>query len=171
MKTIDVEMNNVSAAFSLESDNDSRIQVLDLCSALEDYSAAVLDLNFTASIDAVFLSHQNDDHRVLIPFERRDSRVQILFTNITMLVTEYDVNLNNILIEHSDATQFKPLQLYEDKQYDLVLCDEQVLRTQKRETYREMCESTRLTNAQLILGLQRIKLRETLIILQHKLET
>lgn len=166
-KTIDVEMNNVTTALSLENDNDSRMQVLDLCLVFEDYSA---DLNLTASIDVVSLSHQDDDHRVLISFERRDSRAQILFTNITMLATEYDVNLNNILIEHSDATQFKSLRLYEDKQYDLVLCDEQVLRTQKREVYREMCEQTRLTNAQLILDLQRIKLDEILIILLHRLE-
>ena len=71
MKTIDVEMNNVTAALSLEGDNDSRMQVLDLCLAPEGYSAAVLDLNPTASIDAVSLSHQNGGHRVLIPFGRR----------------------------------------------------------------------------------------------------
>ena len=51
-----------------------------------------------------------------------------------MLATEHGVDMNNIPIEHPDAAKFKPLRLYEDKQYDLVLCDGQVLRTQKRET-------------------------------------
>ena len=171
MKTIGVELNDVTAALSLGGDNDSRMQVLDLCLAPGGYSAAVLDLNPTASIDAVSLPHQDGGHRVLIPFGRRDPRVQILFTDITMFATEYGVDMDNIPAEHPDAAKFQPLRPYEGKQYDLVLCDGQVLRTQKREGYREVCEPTRLTNAQLILGLQRIKPGGTLIILLHRLET
>ncbi len=50
-----------------------------------------------------------------------------------MLATEHGVDMDNIPTEHPDAAKFKPLRPYEGKQYDLVLCDGQVLRTQKRE--------------------------------------
>ncbi len=70
-----------------------------------------------------FLSLSDDAH----------PRVQILFTDITMLATEHGVDMDNIPTEHPDAAKFKPLRPYEGKQYDLVLCDGQVLRTQKRE--------------------------------------
>jgi 23S rRNA U2552 (ribose-2'-O)-methylase RlmE/FtsJ len=168
MKGIGFEMNNATGALSLGGDNGSCMQVLDLCVAPGGYSAAVLALNPTASIDAVSLPNHDGGHRVLIPFGRRDPRVRILFTDITMLATEYGVDLNNIPTGHPDAGKFKPLRPYEGKQYDLVLCDGQVLRTQKRKAYREVCEPARLTNAQLILGLQRIKPGGTLIILLHK---
>jgi hypothetical protein len=92
-------------------------------------------------------------------------------SDMTMLAAEYGVDVGNIPSDHPDAAHFKPFRPYDGKQYDLVLCDGQVLRTQEREGYREACEATRLTNAQLILGLQRIKPGGTLIILLHKLET
>jgi hypothetical protein len=78
----------------------------------------------------------------------------ILFTGITMLTSKYGVNLNDIPTDHPNAGKFKPLRPYEGKQYDLVFCDGQGLRTQKCRAYRE---AARRTNAQLTLGLQRIK--------------
>lgn len=171
MKEIGIEMNNVTGALTLGQDSDSNIQVLDLCMAPGGFSAAVLDLNPTASIHAISLPQQEGGHRVLLHLAPRDSRLRILFTDITMLAAEYGVDLVNIPCDHPDVAKFKPLRAYEGKQYNLVLCDGQVLRTQKRETYRERHEATRLTNAQLILGLQRIKPGGTLIILLHKLES
>ena len=98
---IGVEMNSVTAALPLGGDNDSRMQV---------------------SIDAVYLPTKMAA-TVLIPFGRRDPRVQILFTDIRMLATEYGVDLDNIPTDHPNAGEFKPLRPYEGKQYDLVLCD------------------------------------------------
>ncbi len=163
MKRIAFEMNNLTGALSLAGDEDSTMQVLDLCMAPGPYSAA--------SIDAICLAPEDGGHEVLIPFGPEDSRVCVLFMDITMLAAEYGVDMDSIPIDHPDAAMFKPLLPYQGKQYNMVLCDGQVLRTQKREAYREPCEPTRLTNAQLILGLQRIKPGGTLIILLHKLET
>lgn len=171
MKGIGFEMNNVTGALSLGGNDGSSIEVLDLCIAPGGYSAVVLNLNPTASIDAISLSHKDGGHGVLIPFGRYDPRVQILFTDITLLAAEYGVDMGNIPSDHPDAANFNSLRPYEGKQYGLVLCDGQVLRTHRREAYREGGEPTRLTNAQLILGLQRIKPGGTLIILLHKLET
>jgi hypothetical protein len=145
------------------------MQVLDLCMAPEGYSAAVFDLNPTASIDAVSLPDHDGGQRALNPFRRRDPRVQILFMDITMLATEYGVDLNNVPTDHPNAR--KCSSLYEGKQYDLFFCGGQVLRTQKCGAYRELCKAARFTNAQLTLGLQRIKPGRTLITLLHKLET
>ncbi|KAI9880240.1 MAG: hypothetical protein M1830_004584 [Pleopsidium flavum] len=172
MKRIAFEMNDLTGAISLADDEDSSItQVLDLCMAPGGYSAAILDLHPAASIDAICLPHQDGGHRVLIPFAPSDPRVHVLFTDITMLAPEYGVDMGSIPTEHPDAAKFKPLRPWKGKKYNLVFCDGQVLRTQTREAYREQCEPTRLTNAQLILGLQRIKPGGTLIILLHKLET
>ena len=51
-----------------------------------------------------------------------------------------------------------------------MLCDGIVLHGKRWNNYRDWCEATRLTNAQLILGLQRIKSGGTLIILPHELD-
>ena len=51
------------------------MQVLDLCVAPGGYIAAVLDLNPTASIDAVSLPDHDSGQRVLVAFGRRDPRV------------------------------------------------------------------------------------------------
>jgi hypothetical protein len=93
------------------------MQVLDLCMAPEGYSAAVFDLNPTASIDAVSLPDHDGGQRALNPFRRRGPRVQILFMDITMLATEYGVDLNNVPTDHPNAR--KCSSLYEGKQYDL----------------------------------------------------
>lgn len=176
MKEIGFEMNNATLALFLgghHADSSAKAQVLDLCIAPGGYSAAVLELNPTASIDALTLPQNEGGHQVLIHFGRRDPRVQILFTDITMLGTEFGVNLGSSIPTDQcvfDATKLSTLRPYFGRQYDLVLCDGQVLRSQKREACREMHEPTRLLNAQLILGLQRIRPGGTMIILLHKLE-
>ncbi len=68
-------MNNVTAALSRGGDNDPRMQ------ALGGFSAAVLDLNPTAIIDAASLPRQDGGHRVLIPYGQHNLHVQILFTD------------------------------------------------------------------------------------------
>lgn len=170
MRNIGFEMNSLTGAISPACNKSSSMQVLDLCMAPGGFTAGTLALKPTARIDAICLNPEDGGHQVLVPFGAEDSRVQVLFMDITMLVVEYGVSMDSIPTDHPDAAKFKSLRPCEGKQYDLVLCDGQVLRTQKRETYREQCEPTRLTTAQLILALQRIKPGGTLIILLHKLE-
>jgi 23S rRNA U2552 (ribose-2'-O)-methylase RlmE/FtsJ len=171
MQKIGLEMNDATAALSLDHSTTSPKRVLDLCSAPGGYSTEILRLNPSATIDAISLPAEDGGHRVLIPFGTRDPRVQYLFTDITMLATEYGVDINEIPADHPDAGKFKRLRPYKGKEYDLVFCDGQVLRTHERESYRESCEATRLTNAQLILGLQRIKEGGTFVILLHRLDS
>ena len=170
MKEIALEMNTATGAFSLAANEGSTPRVLDLCMAPGGYSAAVLALNPTASVDAICLHRVDGGHKVLIPWGRDDTRVSVTFTDITMLANEYGVEGKKIPTDHPDAQRFTNLRPYRGKEYDLVLCDGQVLRTHERETSHRQCEPTRLMNAQLILALQRIKPGGTLLILLHKLE-
>lgn len=147
MQEIAFEMNTVTGALSFASNDGSTLQVLDLCMAPGGYSAAILDLNPTASIDGVSLPPEDGGHEVLLPFGAKDLRVCVLFTDITMLATEYGVKMEEIPNNHPDAVDLTSPRPYPNKEYDLILCDGQVLRTQIRESYRDQCEPARLTNA------------------------
>lgn len=171
MEEIALEMDTVTGALSFNRNDGSTLRVLDLCMAPGGYSRAILDVNPTASIDGISLSPDDGGHEMLLPFGAEDRRVSVLFTDITMLATEYGIDMEEIPKDHPDALNFTSLRPYPNQEYDLVLCDGQVLRAQIRESYRKRCEPARLMNAQLILGLQRIKPGGTLIILLHKLET
>lgn len=70
--------------------------------------------------------------------------------------------------EHDSFSLERPLI---NQRFDFVICDGQVLRTHMRPEYRERTEASRLTSAQLILALQRIRDGGTLVILWHKIES
>ncbi len=165
------EMDTATGALSFPDKKGSKLQVLDLCMAPGGFSAALLTLNPTASISGISLPRAKGAHKLLLPFGEKDPRVCVLFTDITMLAAECGVDMEEIPEDHPDAVRLNSLRPYSDKNYDLVLCDGQVLRSHTRESYRDQCEPTRLTNAQLILALQRIKSGGTLIILLHRLDT
>lgn len=166
---IAAEMNDDTGALSF--DKASTPQVLDLCMTPGGYSAAILRLNPTASIDGITLPPGDGGYEALLPYGSADSRVCVVFTDITMLATEYGVDMKEVPTDHPDVQKLTSLRPYQDKRYDLVLCDGLVLHGKKWDSYRDSCEATRLTNAQWILGLQRIKPGGTLIILLHKLDT
>lgn len=171
MKKLAFEMDTSTGVLSFTDNKGSKLQVLDLCMAPGGFSAAILALNPTASINGISLPRANGGHELLLPFGERDPRVCVFFTDITMLAAECGVDVEEIPEDHPDAVRLTSLRPYSDKNYDLVLCDGQVLRTHTRESYRDQCEPTRLTNAQLILALQRIKPGGTLIILLHNLNS
>lgn len=166
---IAAEMNDDTGALSF--DKASTPQVLDLCMTPGGYSAAILRLNPTASIDGITLPPGDGGYEALLPYGSANSRVCVVFTDITMLATEYGVDMKEVPTDHPDVQKLTSLRPYQDKRYDLVLCDGLVLHGKKWDSYRDSCEATRLTNAQWILGLQRIKPGGTLIILLHKLDT
>ena len=172
MRNMGAEMNRKTSALTLPSESDSGARVLDLCIAPGGFSAATLELNPMANIDGVSLPLDEGGHRVILPCKKRNgTAVHIMFGDITMFAAEYGVDLDSIPSDHPDADKFSPRRPYNGRTYDLVFCDGQVLRTHKRKDYREECEATRLTNAQLILGLQRIKPGGTMIVLLHNLDT
>jgi 23S rRNA U2552 (ribose-2'-O)-methylase RlmE/FtsJ len=147
-----------------------QIRILETCIAPGGFSAVALQRHPTAAIDGITLGMRDGGHSVHIPYGAHDSRVKIFFADVTMFATEFGVTPDNIPAEHPDAATFDHTRPYEGRAYDLVICDGQVLRTHTRGKHREVGEATRLTNAQLILCLQRIKPGGTMVMLMHKME-
>ncbi|KAG9239884.1 hypothetical protein BJ878DRAFT_571501 [Calycina marina] len=161
MQAIGKEMQDATGAFSFSN---KMIQVLDLCMAPGGFAAYSLQENPMGVVDAFSLPEAEGGHPVLIP--RRDTRVRVYFTDITMWAGELGVD--NIPEDHPDASKFCSAWPYSCKAYDLIICDGQALHTREVAAYRNRTEQTRLINSQLVLGIQRIRTGGTMIILLHK---
>ena len=168
MRRIGDEIQAVTGALSLSGSN---AEVLDICMAPGGYSASALKYSPHTHISGITLPRFLGGHPVLIPYGRKDPRVDVRFVDVTMLATEYGVE--NIPEDHPDILSFSRERPWAKKSFDLVFCDGQVLRahTPKTASYREQREAGRLTCSQLILAMQRIKPGGTFIMLLHRVET
>ena len=142
------------------------VQILDLCMAPGGFSAYAIRKNPMGTVDTFSLPEAEGGHAVLLPFGKRDTRVQVHFTDITMWAEE--LGINNILDNHPDISKFCSGWPYACGAYDLVTRDRQALCSQEVAEYRKRTKQTHLTNVLLVLGLQRIKAKGTLIILLHR---
>lgn len=163
MQDIAMELDDVTQAFSFDR---KMIQILDLCMAPGGFSAYTIRKNPMSTVDAFSLPEAEGGHPVLLSFGKRNTRVQVHFTDITMWAKELGVD--DIPESHPEVSKFQSGWPYSCKSYDLVICDGQALRTHEVAEYRRHGEQTRLTNTQLVLGLQRIRPGGTLIMLLHK---
>ena len=163
MRQIGDEIQDVTGALSLPQ---SHKEVFDICMAPGGYSASALKYSPHARVSGLTLPHSLGGHQLLI----NDSRVDVQYTDITMLAAEYGVT--DIPRDHPDVSNFSLDRPWGTKSFDLVFCDGQVLRTHAPHiaSYREQREARRLTCSQLILAMQRIKPGGTLIMLLHKVE-
>ncbi|KAI9759333.1 MAG: hypothetical protein M1840_003372 [Geoglossum simile] len=168
MKSIGREMHYTTKAFDIAAN--PSIESLNLCMAPGGYTFAILQAHPTARISGISLPPEVGGHPMLLPHNDADPRVQVLFMDLTMLAVEFGVSLVAIPATHPDATAFSAARPFEDKRFDLVICDGQVLRTHVRAEWRQQREAVRLTAAQFILGMQRIKPGGTFVILLHKVE-
>ncbi|KAL8824436.1 MAG: hypothetical protein Q9191_005057 [Dirinaria sp. TL-2023a] len=167
MQRIGEEIQEATGALSLPK---SGAEILDICMAPGGYSASALKHSPHAHVSGLTLPNTVGGHQLLIPFGRRDPRIEIQFMDITMLAAEY--GLTELPTDRQGILQLTLKRPWWTKRYDLVFCDGQVLRTHQphRESRREQSEAARLTCSQLILALQRIKPGGTLIMLLHKVE-
>ncbi len=161
MQAIGKELQDATGAFSFSN---KMIQVLDLCMAPGGFAAYSLQENPMGVVDAFSLPEAEGGHPVLVP--KRDTRVRVCFTDITMWAEELGVD--HIPDNHPDASKFQSAWPYRCRAYDLVICDGQALHAHEVAEYRKRTEQTRLLNSQLVLGLQRIKAGGTMIVLLHK---
>ncbi|KAH0543422.1 hypothetical protein FGG08_002280 [Glutinoglossum americanum] len=164
MKAIAEEMEDATQAFSFTK---KRIRILDLCIAPGGFTAFALQKNHMAVVDAFSLPNNEGGHDILIPHGKKNKRVRVTFTDITMLASSFGVD--NIPSEHPEAARFGTPWPYTGS-YNLVICDGQFLRTHEVADYRKNKEPRRLLNSQLILGLQKIKTGGSMIVLLHKVE-
>lgn len=167
MRKIGDEMDAASrGALSLPRSN---ARVLDLCMAPGGYTAAVLKHSPHAAVCAYTLPQDLGGHPII---HCRDSRVGVMFGDITLLHTEFGVE--EVPREHSECAEFSDKRPWFGKRFDLVFCDGQALRTHKphiADYQQKEVEAARLTVSQLILAMQRIESGGTLIMLLHNCAT
>lgn len=158
-----------AGAFTVTSD--TTIQALNLCMAPGGYTWSLLQVNPDARISGITLPPEIGGHPMRLPYGNEDPRVQVVFMDITMMASEFGTPVPEIPSQHPEAANFLNPAPYQDADFDIVLCDGQVLRTHRRAEYRQDREALRLTISQLIFGLKRIKTGGTLIILLHKADS
>ena len=94
------------------------------------------------------------------------------YADVTMLASEMLKGIDKTIPKgFSDATKLISLRPFVSHKMDLVLLDGIVLRTHERASYRQQNEPLRLSTAQLVLGMQRIRQGGTLIMLMHKVDS
>lgn len=168
MFQIGEELNKKTSALLLPSALDRSPSVLDLCMAPGGFTAFVLKRNRSARVYGISLPPSQGGHKIRIPNWQMNSRIQISFLDITMLAAEMDVA--DVPTGHPDAANFLPDRPFHGKNFDLIFCDGQVLRTHSRAGYREEHEAWRLLTSQLVLALQRVKVDGKIVALLHKLD-
>jgi SAM-dependent methyltransferase len=141
------------------------LQALDICMAPGGYSATVLRYNSHAKVFGLSLPINEGGHEVL-PRWQTDKRVKIQFADITMLAAElgFPDLVQGVNLQRSPFSNDIP---FKEQKFDLVFCDGQVLRTHVRAQGSKK-EAVRLSAAQLIIALRRIKPGGTLVMLLHQ---
>jgi 23S rRNA U2552 (ribose-2'-O)-methylase RlmE/FtsJ len=165
MKEIGQEMHQSTGAFAISSTSANSPIILDICMAPGGFLATTLDLNPGAHALGFSLPVSEGGHRVLL---RRDPNITLKFLDVTMLAA--DMGVTDFSAEHPEARNLLPQQFCPGQLFDLVLCDGQVLRTQVRVANRENRQARRLAVTQLAIGLERVKIGGTMVVLLHKVE-
>lgn len=144
-------------------------KVLDLCMAPGGFSEEVRQsLSPLAVFNGITLPLSDGGHNVLL---ENSTRLKIEFLDITMLAQEMGVKETDIPLDHPDHKLFRFDQPFFNEKHDLILCDGQVLRTHKRQEYREKTEALRLNVSQLVFALQHMKSGGTFVMLLHNADS
>jgi 23S rRNA U2552 (ribose-2'-O)-methylase RlmE/FtsJ len=169
-KQIGDQLQAATGAFTVKAAPGTRIKALNLCLAPGGYTWSLLKVNPEACIRGITLPPEIGGHPMILPYGSADLRVQVEFMDITMLAPEFGTPISEIPPQHPDALKFRANSPYQDQAFDIVLCDGQVLRTHQRAECRQKLEPIRLSTAQLIFAMKRIKKGGTFIMLLHKVD-
>ncbi|KAF2803437.1 uncharacterized protein BDZ99DRAFT_399739 [Mytilinidion resinicola] len=165
MKEIGQEMHRSTGALAITKTAANSPTVLDICMAPGGFLATTLDLNPGAHALGFSLPVSEGGHKVLI---HRAPNVTLKSLDVTMLAA--DMGVTDFSADHPEARNLLPQQFDPGQLFDLVLCDGQVLRTHVRVAHRENRQACRLTVTQLAIGLERVKVGGTMVVLLHKVE-
>lgn len=173
MQRIGDELQRVTSALSVQLTQGSEPAILDLCMAPGGFSMAALKHNPNAILHGISLPQPQGGHQLLIPDWENNPKIAVDFRDITMFAVEMGLaaDLSDIPANHPDRSAFSSDRPFQGMEFDLVLCDGQVLRTHPRLGYREKCEELRLLTSQLVLALQRVRHGGTIILLLHRLDS
>ncbi|KAI1484745.1 hypothetical protein F5X96DRAFT_411131 [Biscogniauxia mediterranea] len=189
MEQIGDEMDSASSILTLpDRPPFSRPRVLDLCFSPGGFVSSIMKRNPNALIYGVTLPVSLGGHEIMLPRWRENPRLHVKFCDLTMRAADMGVDASMIPEGHPDRANFDfSTRLFAadswqdtevDETFDLVICDGQVLRTHApmRAAYRENREASRLTLAQLVIGIQRLRKvgnsghRGRLVMLLHKVD-
>lgn len=167
MRTIGRELYENTTAFQTDLPS-ADIKILDMCMAPGGFLETALAKLPKSTATAFTLPVASGGHEVLLPnyIKRRVSEIHV---DITMLAR--DMGVDSIPDDHPEANDFLPQHFHPSLQFDMVICDGQVLRTHDRPSYRERREAMRLTTTQLALGLEHLRAGGTMIVLLHGLDS
>ncbi|KAI3393303.1 hypothetical protein diail_4485 [Diaporthe ilicicola] len=167
MEDISKEIQCFTRAFTIRNTNANPQRILDMCMAPGVYLSKALERNPAAHAVAFTLPPSQGG---LIPILSESETLKIYLLDITMLAADMGVKPEEIPADHPDAANFLPRHFDDGQDFDLVLCDGAILRTHDRPAYRFFCESSRLLQTQLALGLEHLRPGGTMIVLLHKVE-
>ena len=141
-------------------------EALDICMAPGGFTSTVLKRNRLAKVCGLTMPEDEGGHSVLLENWQENDRVNIEFMDITMLSAEMGFP-GLVLQDHPAASKFSNTIPYEGRKFDLIFCDGQVLVSKEPEGEFNH-RATRLTCAQLVLALQRVKPGGTMVMLEHQ---
>lgn len=166
MQNIGLELESSTGAFDVAGEESGyQPRILDLCMAPGGFLFAAMQCNPGAIATAYSLPFEAGGHKVLLP---ENKNIKTTMLDITMLAADMDAD--DIPEGHPDFANFLPKQFSGDREFDIVLCDGQLLRTQLRADYRTHSEARRLSVTQLALGLEHLRPGGTMVVLLHRLE-
>lgn len=127
-------------------------------------------LTADAPVSGITLSTFKGGHPVM-PQVAKDPRVEVQYLDMNLLATVMGVPISDIPPDHPDAPNFYAETPFQGQTYDIVIADGAVLRTHTREEYRmdKEREALRLRAAQLVFGLERLKIGEFPAVFFYKL--
>lgn len=176
MRRIADEMQRKTAAFKIReptAGTDREVgeqkHILDCCMAPGTYLQVALEHNPGAHALAFTLPPAVGGHSLILAEDEARGLV-IKLLDVTMLAGDMGVTPDQVPQRHPDAAAFLPPQVAPGRQFDLVLCDGQVLRTHQphRAAYRDgLREPRRLLLTQLILGLEHVRPGGTMILVRN----
>lgn len=144
-------------------------KVLDLCMAPGGFTEQVRQsVSPLAVFNGITLPLSLGGHDLLL---ENSTRLKVEFLDITMLAGEMGFEMADIAMGHPDYDLFRFDRPFFNQKYDLILCDGKVLRTHKRQEYREKTEGFRLRFSQLVFALHRIKAGGSFVMLFHKVDS
>ncbi|EPS25814.1 hypothetical protein PDE_00750 [Penicillium oxalicum 114-2] len=142
------------------------LRALDICMAPGGYSATVFKFNRYAEIRGLSLPPEDGGHEMHLRNWQEDKRVKIEFVDVTMLSSALGYP-KLVPADHPHAAKFSNQVPFKNETFDIVFCDGIVLYSHAR-AQETVCESSRLTSAQLIIAMQRLKPGGTLVMLLHQ---
>lgn len=153
--------------FNVPEHRRAHAHLLDLCMAPGGFLDVALSINPGAQVTAFTLPVELGGHRVLLSAEKCKNLV-LKELDITMLAA--DMGTDNIPESYPDKDSFLPKAFAEGRNFDIAICDGNVLRTHVQPEHRDLRKTLRLLNAQLILALEHLMNGGTMIMLLQKLE-